>query len=144
MQPCNFRKCDLSVARSNTFRKRVHFWYLKSAHFLETRWGPLLSSAILNRDKIIHCQRKRRNKHPAKNVAAESAPHLHHAAKACDQHPNNSKPNGALAKMGIQASRDLPSSLRSCHSVRLAKALSRASFGKKGHCSNLIFKAVNR
>ena len=34
-----------------------------------------LSSATPNRDKMIHCQRKRRKKHPASNVAAESAPH---------------------------------------------------------------------
>ena len=46
-----------------------------------------------NRDKTIHCQRKRRKKHPASNVAAESAPHPGHAAKACDNNtqtiPNN-------------------------------------------------------
>ena len=45
-----------------------------------------LSSATPNRDKTIHCQRKR-------NVAAESAPHPRHAAKACDNNtqtiPNN-------------------------------------------------------
>ena len=43
--------------------------------------------------KTIHCQRKRRKKHPASNVAAESAPHPRHAAKACDNNtetiPNN-------------------------------------------------------
>ena len=52
-----------------------------------------LSSATPNRDKTIHCQRKRRKKHPASNVAAESAPHPRHAAKACDNNtqtiPNN-------------------------------------------------------
>ena len=52
-----------------------------------------LSSATPNRDKTIHCQRKRRKKHPANNVAAESAPHPRHAAKACDNNtqtiPNN-------------------------------------------------------
>ena len=45
-----------------------------------------LSSATPNRDKTIHCQSKR-------NVAAESAPHPRHAAKACDNNtqtiPNN-------------------------------------------------------
>ena len=45
-----------------------------------------LSSATLNRNKTIHCQRKR-------NVAAESVPHPRHAAKACDNNtqtiPNN-------------------------------------------------------
>ena len=52
-----------------------------------------LSSATPNRDKTIHCQRKRRKKHPASNVAAESAPHPRHAAKACVNNtqtiPNN-------------------------------------------------------
>ena len=43
-----------------------------------------LSSATPNRDKTIHCQRKHRRKHPASNVAAESAPHPRHVAKACD------------------------------------------------------------
>ena len=41
-----------------------------------------LSSATPNRDKTIHCQRKHRKKHPASNVAAESAPHPRHVAKA--------------------------------------------------------------
>ena len=52
-----------------------------------------LSSATPNRDKTIHCQRKRRKKHPANNVVAESAPDPRHAAKACDNNtqtiPNN-------------------------------------------------------
>ena len=52
-----------------------------------------LSSATPNRDKTIHCQRKRRKKHPANNVATESALHPRHAAKACDNNtqtiPNN-------------------------------------------------------
>ena len=47
----------------------------------------------LSSDKTIHCQRKRRKKHPANNVVAESAPHPRHAAKACDNNtqtiPNN-------------------------------------------------------
>jgi len=43
-----------------------------------------LSSATPNRDKTIHCQRKRRKKHPTSNVAAESAPHAGHAAKVCN------------------------------------------------------------
>ena len=43
-----------------------------------------LSSATPNRDKTIHCQRKHRKKHPANNVAAESAPHPRHVAKVCD------------------------------------------------------------
>ena len=52
-----------------------------------------LSSATPNRDKTIHCQGKRRKRHPTSNVAAESAPHPRHAAKACDNNtqtiPNN-------------------------------------------------------
>ena len=52
-----------------------------------------LSSAMPNRDKTIHCQRKHRKKYPGSNVAAESAPHLRHVAKACDNNiqtiPNN-------------------------------------------------------
>ena len=47
-----------------------------------------LSSATPNRDKTIHCQRKHRRKHPASNVAAESAPHPRHVAKACDNNNN--------------------------------------------------------
>ena len=51
-----------------------------------------LSSATPNRDKTIHCRRKHRKKHPS-NVAAESAPHPRHIAKACDNNtqtiPNN-------------------------------------------------------
>ena len=52
-----------------------------------------LSSATPNRDKTIHCQRRHRKKHPASNVAAESAPHPRHVAKGCDNNtqtiPNN-------------------------------------------------------
>ena len=52
-----------------------------------------LSSATPNRDKTSHCQRKHRKKHPASNVAAESAPHPRHVAKTCDNNtqtiPNN-------------------------------------------------------
>ena len=52
-----------------------------------------LSSATPNRDKTIHCQRKHGRKHPASNVAAESAPHPRHIAKACD---NNSQTNNMV------------------------------------------------
>ena len=52
-----------------------------------------------DRDKTIHCQGKRRKRHPASNVAAESAPHPRHAAKSLrQQHPNNSKQHGAFGK----------------------------------------------
>ena len=51
-----------------------------------------LSSAMPDHDKTIHCQGKRRKRHPASNVAAESAPHPRHAVKACANDrtiPNN-------------------------------------------------------
>ena len=54
------------------------------------------------------------------------------------QHPNNSKQHGALAKTGdmqagLETFNQQPCSPEFCHSVTLAK---------KGHCSNLIFGAV--
>ena len=55
-----------------------------------------LSSATPNRDKTIHCQRKRRKKHPASNVAAESAPHPRHPAKACDNNTQTIPSNMVL------------------------------------------------
>ena len=38
---------DLSVALGATpcYVQMVHFWYLKSAYFLETQWGPPLFEA---------------------------------------------------------------------------------------------------
>ena len=87
-----------------------------------------LSSATPNRDKTIHCQRKHR-KSPANNVAAESARHASHVAKACD---NNTQtiPNKMvlLAKTGdmqagLETFNQQPCSPESCHSVALAKAL---------------------
>ena len=59
--------------------------------------------------------RKRRKKHPANNVAAESAPHPRHAAKACD--------NNTQTISGPETFNQQPCSPGSCHSVRLAKAL---------------------
>jgi hypothetical protein len=56
-----------------------------------------------NRDKTIHCQRKRRKKHPASNVAAESAPHPGHAAKACDNNSQTIPNNMVLGKDGQHA-----------------------------------------
>ena len=88
-----------------------------------------LSSARPNRDKTIHCQRKHRKKHPASNVAAESAPYPRHVAKACDkEHRNNSKQHGALAKIGnmqagLETFNQQPCSPESCHSVTLARVL---------------------
>ena len=111
-----------------------------------------LSSARPNRDKTIHCQRKHRKKHPASNVAAESAPYPRHVAKACDkEHRNNSKQHGALAKIGnmqagLETFNQQPCSPESCHSVTLARVLlflKLRHFSQKGHCSNLIFGAVN-
>ena len=68
------------------------------------------------------------------------------------QHPNNSKQHGALAKTGdmqagLETFNQQPCSPESCHSVTLAKVLlfgkAAPFFAKKGHCSNLIFGAVN-
>ena len=105
-----------------------------------------LSSATPNRDKTIHCQRKHRKKHPASNVAAESAPHPRHVAKACDNNtqtiPNNMVLLAKIGNMqaGLETFNQQPCSPESCHSGTLAKVL---LFRKKGHCSNLIFGAVN-
>ena len=68
------------------------------------------------------------------------------------QHPNNSKQHDALAKTGdmqagLETFNQQPCSPESCHSVTLAKVLlfgkAAPFFAKKGHCSNLIFGAVN-
>ena len=60
-------------------------------------------SATPNRDKTIHCKRKRRKKHPASNVAAESAPHPRHAAKACDNNTQTIPNNKCFGKDGQHA-----------------------------------------
>ena len=61
---------------------------------------PKLSSATPNRDTTIHCQRKHRKKHPP----AMSQRNQHLTTPCCEslrqQHPNNSKQHGALAKFG--------------------------------------------
>ena len=63
--------------------------------------------ATPNRDKTIHCQRKRRKKHPASNVAADTSPT---PLRLRRQHPNNSKQHSALAKMGNEGgARDIES-----------------------------------
>ena len=60
-----------------------------------------LSSATLNRDKTIQCQRKHRKKHPASNVAAEISTSPTPCCESLrQQHTNNSKQHGALAKIG--------------------------------------------
>ena len=87
-----------------------------------------LSSATPNRGKTIHCQRKHRQKHPASNVAAESAPHPRHVAKACDNNTQTIPNNGALAKIGnmqagLENFNQQPCSPESCHSVTLARVL---------------------
>ena len=88
-----------------------------------------LSSATPNRDKTIHCQRRHRKKHPASNVAAESAPHRRHVAKACDNNtqtiPNNMVLWQRLAtcRWGLETFNQQPCSPESCHSVTLARVL---------------------
>ena len=48
---------DLSVALGVTpyYVHRVHFWYLKSAYFLETQWGPplYLGGTLIGRQKCL-------------------------------------------------------------------------------------------
>ena len=69
--PCRVR--SLEGRRGGTSKQTTH---------QETK--TKLSSATPNRDKTIHCLHKHRKKHPASNVAAESAPHPRHVAKAYD------------------------------------------------------------
>ena len=61
-----------------------------------------LSSAMPNRDQTIHCQGKRRKRHPASNVAAESAPHPRHAAKACDNNFGKDWQHALLLQAGLE------------------------------------------
>ena len=94
-------------------------------------------------DKRIHCQGKRRKRHPASNVAAESAPHPRHAVKACANDrtiPNNMVLWQRLATCSFVPGGAMRPSISnrspgSCRSVGLARALlfvkSCASFGKK-------------
>ena len=114
-----------------------------------------LSSATPNRDKTIHCQRKHRKKASRQQCRSgiSTSP-----TPCCEslrqQHPNNSKQHGALAKMGnmqvgLETLNQQRCSLGSCHSVGLAKALRFVKavlvLAKKvtADCSNLIFGAVN-
>jgi len=96
----------------------------KQTTYQETK--TKLSSATPNRDKTIHCQRKHRKKHPASNVAAESAPHPRHVAKVCDNNtqtiPNNMVLWQRLAmQAGVETFNQQPYSPESCHSVTLAR-----------------------
>jgi len=114
-----------------------------------------LSSAMPDHDKTIHCQGKRRKRHPASNVAAESAPHPRHAVKACANDrtiPNNMVLWQRLATCSFVPGGAMRPSISnrspgSCRSVGLARALlfvkAAPVLAKKGHCSNLIFGAVN-
>ena len=81
-----------------------------------------------NPDKTIHCQGKRRKRHPTR---AEKASLPRHAGKA---HDNNTQtiPNNLLAKIGnsfapgwagLETFSQQPCSPGSCRSVALAKAL---------------------
>ena len=104
--------------------------------------------------KTIHCQGKRRNKASGQQcrsgISTSPTPWCESLRQ---QHPNNSKQHGALAKIGnmLFCSRRgwRPSisnrSPGSFWSVGLAKhccLLKLHWFWQKGHCSNLIFGAV--
>ena len=88
-----------------------------------------LSSATPNRDKTIHCQRKHRKKASRQQCRSgiSTSP-----TPCCEslrqQHPNNSKQYGALAKIGnmqagLETFNQQPCSPESCHSLTLAKVL---------------------
>ena len=72
--------------------------------------GPKTNNASRDQNKAEQCDarswkndplpRQTQKRHPASNVAAESAPHPCHAVKACANDPNNSKQHSALAKIG--------------------------------------------
>ena len=104
-------------------------------------------------DKTIYCQGKHRKRHPASNVAAESAPHPRHAVKVCANDSNNSQQHDALAKIGntLFCSRrgyetfnqqPFPGSWRSVGHAR-ALLFVKVAPVLKSHCSNLIFGTVN-
>ena len=111
-----------------------------------------LSSAMPNRDKTIHCQRKHRKSIPP--TMSQRNQHLTHAMlrKPATTTPKQFQTTWRFGKDWRHAggARDLQSAtvfLESCHSVTLAKVLlfgkAAPFFPKKGHCSNLIFGAVN-
>ena len=106
----------------------------------------------IKRPKQISSANANTEKASASNVAAESALHPRHVAKACDNNPNNSKQHDALAKTGdmqagLETFNQQPCSPESCHSVTLAKVLlfgkAAPFFAKKVTASNLIFGAIN-
>ena len=87
-----------------------------------------LSSATPNRDKTSHCQRKHRKKHPASNHSGISTSPTACCENLRQQHPNNSKQHGALAKIGnmqagLETFNQQPCSPEFCHSVTLARVL---------------------
>ena len=100
------------------------------------------STANANTEKSIPPAMPQQNQHLTPTPCCESLR---------QQHPNNSRQHGALAKIGnmqagLETFNQQPCSPESCHSVTLARVLlfvSCAIFRKKGHCSNLIFGAVN-
>ena len=100
------------------------------------------STANANTEKSIPPAMSQQNQHLTPTPCCESLR---------QQHPNNSRQHGALAKIGnmqagLETFNQQPCSPESCHSVTLARVLlfvSCAIFRKKGHCSNLIFGAVN-
>ena len=106
-------------------------------------------------DKRIHCQGKRRKRHPASNVAAESAPHPRHAVKACAN--DRTIPNNMVLWQRLAACSFVPGgamrpsisnrSPGSCRSVGLARALlfvkAAPVLAKKRSLQQSHFRAVN-
>ena len=91
-----------------------------------------LSSATPNRDKTIHCQRKHRKSIRQQCRSGSSTSPMPCCESLRQEHPNNSKQHGALAKTGdmqagLETFNQQPCSPESCHSVTLTKVL---LFGK--------------
>ena len=83
-----------------------------------------LSSATPNRDKTIHCQRNTEKASRQQCRSGISTSPTPCCESLRQQHPNNSKQHGALAKIGnMQTFNQQPCSPESCHSLTLAKVL---------------------
>ena len=111
-----------------------------------------LSSATPNRDKTIHCQRKHRKSIPP--TMSQRNQHLTHAMlrKPATTTPKQFQTTWCFGKDWRHAggARDLQSATvfpgilpfrYTCKVLLFGKAA--PFFAKKGHCSNLIFGAVN-
>ena len=87
-----------------------------------------LSSATPNRDKTIHCQRRHKEASRKQCRSGISTSPTPCCESLRQQHPNNSKQHGALAKIGnmqagLETFNQQPCSPESCHSVTLARVL---------------------